>query len=130
MSPKIRPKDQCRRMRERERLSGPALAADIFAHQAPPGESHARRIGGTPQDGALFLEIPHHESNPVNSTEIAPSTPRHRQYTQLGFVSFEYVAREINLGKRAVKLIEFRSLGMAHGRDRRIEGRAIKAQQC
>src|ERR1700678_454745 len=73
--------------------------------------------------------MPHHEGNSVKSAEIAPATTRHREYAQLGFVTFEYVAREINLGKRLIKLIEFRPFRMPHGRDRRVEGRAIKVQQ-
>src|ERR1700733_6064796 len=130
MTPKIRPKDQCRRAREGERLLEPALSAQVFATQAAPRGSHVRRIRGFIQDGALLLEMPHHEGNSIESAEVAPSTTRHRQYAQLGFVSFQYVAREIKIGKRLIKLIEFRSLSMAHGRDRRVEGRAIKVQQC
>src|ERR1700722_15552909 len=130
MTPKIRSKEQYRRAREGERLLEPALAAHIFAHQAAPRGNRVRQIRGLTQDGALLLEMPRHEGNSVKSAEIAPSTTRHCQHAQLGFVSFEYVAREIKIGKRLIKLIEFRSLGMAHGRDRRVEGRAVKAQQC
>ena len=84
--------------RRRAALGACVGGAYIRPSSCPAGESGSAR--GLTQDGALLHETPHHERNPVQGAEIAPTATRHRQYAQLAFVSFEYVAREIKVGKR------------------------------